>query len=64
MKNDNRDYYPDQWSPDASEQPTDTEPQKQGRAFTLGFFLSLLCIVTVVSVILTYTLTSAANKRQ
>ena len=64
MKNDNRDYYPGQWSPEPSEQPTDTEPQKQGRVFTFGFLLSLLCIVTVVSVILTYTLTSAANKRQ
>ena len=63
MKNDNRDYYPGQWNPEEPETGETTAPKKQGRTYTLGFLLSLLCIITAITVLLTYTLTSAANKR-
>ena len=63
MKNDNRDYYPGQWNPEEPETGETAAPKKQGRTYTLGFLLSLLCIITAITVLLTYTLTSAANKR-
>ena len=63
MKNDNRDYYPGQWNTEDSDPNASTVPSRQGRSCSIGFLLSLLCIVTVITVLLTYTLTSASNKR-
>ena len=63
MKNNNQDYYPGQWNFEDSEQSDFTVPKKQGRTCSVGFLLSLLCIVTAITVLLTYTLTSASDKR-
>jgi len=63
MKNDNRDYYPGQWDPEEAEQQELQPAKRQGRTCTVGFLLSMLCLVTAITVLLTYTLTSASNKR-
>ena len=63
MKNNNQDYSPGQWNFEDSEQSDFTVPKKQGRTCSVGFLLSLLCIVTAITVLLTYTLTSASDKR-
>ena len=63
MKNNNQDYYPGQWNQDGVEQVDLAEPIKQRRTCTVGLLLSLLCIVTAITVLLTYTLTSASQKK-
>ncbi len=63
MNNDNRDYYPGQCSPEKEETENVTETKKPSCRFSVGFLLSLLCTVTAIAVLLTYTLTSSYNKK-
>ena len=63
MNNDNRDYYPGQCSPETEETENMTENKKPSCRFSVGFLLSLLCTVTAIAVLLTYTLTSSYNKK-
>ena len=61
MKYDYRDYYPGAW--DSDNESGGTPPQKQPkRTFSLGFLLSVVSVVTVITILMTYTLTSAAKR--
>lgn len=64
MKLNDHDYYPGAWRPNG--QPSDGEPQTALRppkkGISKGVFLSVIVIITVLSVLLTYTLTSAAKR--
>ena len=51
-----RDYYPGKWS--GSESATPTTKRR-----SIGFWLAVICVVAAVSVLLTYTLTNAANRQ-
>ncbi len=53
----NQDYYPQDWN--GGEQPT---PPPKKRGLSTGVWICLLCLCTVFSILLTFTLTSALNR--
>ena len=55
-----QDYFPGKWQSSNTDLPM--QPGKSKKKFSVGFLLSMLCVVAAVSVLLTYTLTSAANR--
>lgn len=62
MKINQQDYYPGQWSGDGEEKTPLQDPKPQKRGCPIGVLLSVVCLVTVLAILLTYTLTSAANR--
>ena len=61
MKNYDQDYIPGHWN---SEKPglQGVEPQKPKKSVSIGFLLSAMCIVAVLTMLFTYTLTSASKR--
>ena len=55
-----RDYYPGEWQTAGDGGHRRKKGEKSPRS--VGFWLSLMCLVAVVSILLTYTLTSAAKR--
>ena len=64
MDNHNRDYFPGLWNQDHNTgAPNGTgEKNRSPKKYSLGFLLSMLCIVAAVSILLTYTLTAASQR--
>lgn len=63
MENKDRDYIPGQWNiaaQEASKKPKRSKDPRKG--VSAGVFVSLLCLVTVLSILFTYTLTSASKR--
>ena len=63
MDNKDRDYIPGQWdvaTKEASKKPKGSKDSKRG--ISAGIFVSLLCLITAISSLLTYALTSAAKR--
>ena len=58
MHNNQYDYYPHSQG-NIAPKSTQQNPKK---SYSLGFLLSVVCIVAAISILLTYTLTSAANR--
>ncbi len=61
MKLNDQDYYP-QKSDGTTPSEAPAETKERGRGVSKGFLVSLVVLVTVFSVLLTYTLTSAAKR--
>ncbi|MBQ7347057.1 MAG: hypothetical protein IJW55_03795 [Clostridia bacterium] len=62
MNPNNRDYYPGEWHVGDMGAAVPSDPPKKKKTCSVGFLISMLCIVAAISIILTYTLTSAANR--
>lgn len=58
MQNYNRDYVPGRWNGSSQE----TVPRKPRKTVSVGVLLSVVCIVAALTVLLTYTFTSAAKR--
>ncbi|MBR5881139.1 MAG: hypothetical protein IKZ16_05580 [Clostridia bacterium] len=67
MDNKNRDYFPGAWSDEEPQSSWDAEEEavvKSGSRLSAAFWLSLVGFVTVFAILLTYTLTSAAKRKE
>jgi len=64
MKENKRDYFPGQWSAfdDDSAKGSSSAVTAEKRGGSVGLWISLLCLVAAVAVLLTYTLTAAAKR--
>lgn len=56
MNQNNRDYYPGKWHGSEATTPS-------GKRRPIGLWIAVICVVAVVSMLLTYTLTNAANRK-
>lgn len=56
MNQNNHDYYPGKWHGSGATTPS-------GKRGSNGFWIAVICVVAVVSMLLTYTLTDAANRK-
>ena len=66
MENRDRDYFPGTWNGEA-EYETETEtkqPQRKGSRLSTSVWLNLICAITLITVLLTYNLTAAAQRRE
>ena len=59
MNNQNHDYVPSHWSNTPIRTP---EPQKPRKGVPIGVFLSVIAVVAVLCILLTYTLTAASKR--
>ena len=55
----NRDYFPGDWE---DQSPTPKFPKKRAGGICLGALISVVCIAVAIAVLLTFVVTSAANR--